>query len=363
MLESYTAQRISTAVILLATLIPANLCLAQHPFDVRPQPWQRRTKPILSARTTKQAWNRIVVYSPHVIYHDHKFRMWYLGTSDSSRTNDIDLGYAESLDGIKWQPHGDNPILTEKDVPWGIVWQTPFVLFDDDEAVYKMWFVSGAGTERDKAGKVVGMHQHLGYATSRDGIKWNVHPQSLFESGRSPSVIKEAPNKYRMWMGSRPTAEHAWNELYKNVYEFASDDGIHWTRSAKPVLRPSGSIQSTVYPFVVKDHGTYYMWYGGHRAGGMFELFCATSSDGTNWKTHHDKPAFAAAAGRTAFDSRYTSTPCVVKLDDRYLLYYSARDWKTDYIDSEGRKRRDNSSPYSHVGVATIKRKQNDSAK
>lgn len=357
MTKFYTEPRIAAAFLLLATLIPTNRCWAQHPFDERPQPWRRRSEPILSARTTAQAWNRIVLYSPHVIYHDQKFRMWYLGTSTASRSNDIVLGYADSVDGVEWKQHSDNPILTGKDVPWGVVWQTPFVLFDTDAEIYKMWFVSGSGTERDKAGKIVRLNQHLGYATSQDGIQWKVYPRPLFKSGRSPSVIKDGPNRYRMWMGSNPSAEHAWNDLYKNMYEFTSDDGIKWTRGSKPVLRPTGTIRSTVYPFVLKDHGTYYMWYGGHRDGGMFELFCATSPDGTNWTTNHDKPAFPAADGKTAFDSRYTSTPCVVKLPDRYLLYYSARDWKTDYIDSEGRKRRDNSSPYSHVGVATINRK------
>jgi hypothetical protein len=35
-----------------------------HPFDLRPQPWQRRDKPALSANTTKQPWCQVVLYSP-----------------------------------------------------------------------------------------------------------------------------------------------------------------------------------------------------------------------------------------------------------------------------------------------------------
>ena len=117
-----------------------------------------------------------------------------------------------------------------------------------------------------------------------------------------------------------------------------------------------GPIRSTVYPFVMKQNNTYYVWYGGHIADGMFELFCSTSKDGTSWTVNHEQPAFPAAPGKTAFDSRYTSTPCVVRLKDRYLLYYSARDWQTEYIDGRGRKRRDGSSPYAHIGVAVIPR-------
>ena len=81
-----------------------------------------------------------------------------------------------------------------------------------------------------------------------------------------------------------------------------------------------------------------------------------TSKDGTRWKIDHKHAAFAAAAGKTAFDSRYTSTPCVLRLKNRYLLYYSARDWKTEYIDAQGRKRTDKASPYAHIGVAEIRK-------
>ena len=89
----------------------------KHPFDERPQPWKRRAEPILSAYTTKESWCKIVVYSPHVIFHDGKFRMWYLGTSVESRTNEIVLGYAESDDGREWKPFRSNPILTADDIP------------------------------------------------------------------------------------------------------------------------------------------------------------------------------------------------------------------------------------------------------
>ncbi|MBM79401.1 MAG: hypothetical protein CMJ78_02250 [Planctomycetaceae bacterium] len=324
-------------------------------LDQRPQPWQRREKPILSAHTTKQAWCKIVCYSPHVIHHDGKFRMWYLGTSTASRANDIVMGFAESNDGIRWTEHPDSPILTADDVPWGKIIQTPFVLFDQDDKVFKMWFVSG-NVPRDKNGKLLSNDQRLGYATSHDGIAWKVHPKPLFPSARSPSVIKESASSYRMWMGSRPDVnDHNSGELYTNIYEFTSPDGIAWQRSSKPVLQPTGPARSTVYPFVIKQGKTYAMWYGCHVAGGKFELFFARSDNGHDWRTDHDRPAFPAAEDKKRFDGRYTSTPCIVKIGERYLLYYSARDWQNGYIDSQGRKRRDGSGVYSHIGVAELR--------
>jgi len=120
------------------------------------------------------------------------------------------------------------------------------------------------------------------------------------------------------------------------------------------VLQPSGPAKSAVYPFVIRHDDSWYMWYGCHVDGGRFELFCAKSGDGTKWSVDHEHPAFPASEGKELFDSRYTSTPCIVRLPDRLLLYYSARDWQTDYIDAEGRKRRDGAGVYAHIGVAEL---------
>ena len=326
------------------------------PFDLRPQPWQRRPEPVLSAYTTEQSWSKVVVYNPHVLHIDGKFKMWYLGTSTGSRSRDIALGYAESDDGFHWREHDKNPILTGDDIPWGPNFQTPFVLFDEQEQLYKLWFVSATILERDADGAMTEMTQTLGYATSVDGIDWDVHPEPVYESGRSPSVIKEGPNRYRMWMNSRPSMEVAPRELYLNIYEFTSTDGVNWERLEPPVIRPSGKANSTIYPFVVREDGEYRMWYGGHIEGGTFEIFYATSDDGSTWRIDHDHIAFPSTKDKQRFDGRYTSTPCIVSLGDRLLLYYSARDWKNDYVDNQGRNRTDQHGVYAHIGVASLDR-------
>ena len=327
-----------------------------HSFDTRPQPWTRRTQAILSALTTSEDWCKVVLYSPTVIFHDGKFRMWYLGTSTTTRRANTALGYAESTDGITWQAHRSNPILTGDDIPWGVLVQTPHILFDPDESLYKMWFVSGQVQKTDERGRVTEIDQQLGYAVSRDGLVWNIHPKPIYKSGRSPSVIKEGPGAYRMWMGSRPDPTGDSGDLFSNIFEFTSVDGIHWQRKKKPAIQPSGKIRTAIYPFVLKENNTWHMWYGGHIEGGMFELFCAKSKNGSAWEINHDQAAFPARTGKAAFDSRYTSTPCIVTMPDRYLLYYSARDWITNYVDGKGVKHRDGASPYAHIGVAVIAR-------
>lgn len=285
--------------------------------------------------------------------------MWYLGTSESSRSNDMLMGYAESEDGIHWKEHAGNPIFSGSDIPWGRMVQTPFVKFDEARGEYRMWFVSGDGVTKDKAGKkIIRNNQKLAYATSQNGVDWKVHPKSLYPSGRSPSVIQLSGNQYRMWMGSQPDLSLPTGGLYENIYEFSSSDGLAWKRGEKPVLQPRGPAKSTVYPFVIREGNDLYMWHGCHIDGGRFELFCAKSSDGTNWNVDHTQPAFAARVGKVGFDSKYTSTPCIVRHKGRLLMYYSARDWQIDYIDGDGKRRRDGAGVYAHIGVAELKLSQ-----
>lgn len=325
------------------------------PLDQRPQPWVRRSEPILSARTTRQTWCRVVCYSPHVVHRGGQFHMWYLGTSEASRSNNMVMGYATSPDGVHWQEYSGNPVLTGDDVPWGQPIQTPFVVFDEPTNQFRMWFVSGDGVTRDAARKIIGNDQRLGYATSPDGIRWKVHPEPLYPCGRSPSIVRVADDQYRMWMGSRPQHDLIDGSLYRNIYEFHSRDGMAWTCSDKPVLEPRKGANSVVYPFVIRSGGMWYMWHGCHIDGGRFELFCATSTDGTSWDVDHTQPAFPAAGNRERFDSRYTSTPCIVQIDNRLLMYYSARDWQREYVDAQGRTQRDGASVYAGIGVAELK--------
>ena len=47
-----------------------------------------------------------------------------------------------------------------------------------------------------------------------------------------------------------------------------------------------------------------------------------------------------------------TSTPCVLDDEDRYLMYYSARDLGNIYGAGDGTVRADSAGIYRHIGVA-----------
>ena len=264
------------ALALLPVLFGQQPCRAgDHVFAKRPQPWQRRDKPILSALTTKQRWSRVTLYSPHVIRVGSKYRMWYIGNASTTRRPDLVMGHAESNDGIHWTEYKHNPILTLDDLPWGSFWQTPFVMFDQDESLYKMWFVSLTGVKTNDEGRMIEGTQKLGYATSKDGIKWHIHPKPIFDYGRSPCVIKVSPNRYRMWMNSGPNKDGKHTGLLRYIYEFTSTDGLDWTQAANPSIERVATQRRVVYPFVIQEDGMYYMWHASNLPGGRTDIFCA----------------------------------------------------------------------------------------
>jgi hypothetical protein len=76
------------------------------------------------------------------------------------------------------------------------------------------------------------------------------------------------------------------NEADERIGYATSDDGVHWTRRAEPVLRPSNSGWDNVavyQPSVVldSDSGVYHMWYSGHGARTLIGY--AVSPDGIHW--------------------------------------------------------------------------------
>ena len=312
--------------------------------------WQRTNQPILSAFTTSESWCRVTLYSPTVVRAAGAYRMWYLGNSTATRTNDMDVGYAESPDGMHWVPHPGNPILTARDLPWGTAWQTPHVVWDARGGWFRMWFIM-ASSERDEVNQLVSFGQKLGHARSRDGITWDVHPEPVYPTGRGPCVLPDGQG-YRMWMNSMPAPTGDFADLVSAIYHFTSPDGIRWSRDPTPVVAATDGLRSTIYPFVLRTEDGYTMWYGCHVDGGRFEIYCSTSADGTDWVHHGHAPAFPATRHPSDFDGRYTSTPCVVDDGDRYLLYYSARDWGNLYGAGDGTIGIDGSGIYRHIGLA-----------
>ena len=314
------------------------------------QDWRRRSEPILSASTTKQDWCRVLLYMPCVLRADGIYKMWYVGSTDHARNPSyIHLGYATSTDGVRWEPHPDNPIATDDGIPWGWRFQAPYVLYDTEEKIYRMWFT--AVDEIDAEGRPW-LNQRVGYGESPDGISWTFHPDPVLRTGRRPCVLKLDDGTYRMWINA-PSGTDPDLQMTMNVVSARSGDGLNWEHEGDAV-RYGGIYSSCVYPFVMRDRDELAMWFGGHRAGGAFDISFGRTRDGSTWYYQNDVPTFPPNPRREAFDGRYTSTPHVLKLPGRYLMYYSARDLDDGWIAPDGSRRRDAAGVYRHIGCAEL---------
>ncbi len=116
--------------------------------------------------------------------------------------------------------------------------QTPHVIFDEEEKIYKMWFVVSRQIY-DSSNKL-NYTQKLYYAKSSDGLKWRVTSGNIFDSARSPFVIKGKDGSYTMWMNSGPLNESYPNEIYKYIFRYKSQDCINWTKDEIPAITPEG---------------------------------------------------------------------------------------------------------------------------
>jgi predicted GH43/DUF377 family glycosyl hydrolase len=108
--------------------------------------WQKHPLPVLSPGQTG-SWDDQVVAVPTVIKRDGLYEMWYGGTFDDGsgdiNWSGIRIGYATSSNGIDWDKHGENPVLSREDPPADIAvpW-APDVLFDHQQSRLLLWYAT-----------------------------------------------------------------------------------------------------------------------------------------------------------------------------------------------------------------------------
>jgi len=148
----------------------------------------------------------------------------------------------------------------------------PFVMYDNEAKIYKMWYRAS--------------NSNIAYRTSTDGTTWSASSIVLartagtFDSnGIIPgTVIKDTETAtYKMWYSGANSASR-WTIGYAT-----STNGTTWGKySGNPVVSTgvAGSYDSShaYLCSVIKQGGTYKMWYGMHN--GHVRLGYATSPDG-----------------------------------------------------------------------------------
>src|SRR3984893_9262371 len=98
---------------------------------------------------------------PVVIKNGDHYRMWYTGQARGKSW----IGYATSQDGKAWERRSDKPVLSVEKAWEKVAVLCPHVLYDTKKKLYRMWYSGGEQGEPNA----------IGYATSKDGLKWAKH--------------------------------------------------------------------------------------------------------------------------------------------------------------------------------------------
>lgn len=193
------------------------------------------------------------------------------------------------------EPSRANPILRRgQPGEFDAVKVGPRVVLKEGAGLYKMWYEGVPGANRAS----------VGYATSKDGLTWKkwpgnpvLAPSERWEGGEkgeiSPNTVLLEGGAYRMWY-------HSWDGRHRRVGYATSPDGLEWTKHpGNPVLdvgeRGSWDASQVAVPTVLRVGDRYLMWYAGmsERNDG-WRIGLATSPDGVRWTKNPRNPVFKA---------------------------------------------------------------------
>lgn len=220
-----------------------------------------------------------------------------------------------------WFKHEGNPVL---DVGTRGTWDelaaaAPRII--KENSAYHMWY-TGLGPNGWR----------IGYATSRDGIRWAkdpmnpvLRPTASWEENTvwTPDVIQSEPG-FKMWFTG-----------WASIGFAVSQDGRRWTKHPRPILTPGPDpwdAAMVTWPAVLgpDSSGRYKMWFQGTpSAGGRFHIGYATATDETTWtKAKNDNPVLSPGDSQS-WESTSVQGVAVLRAGRMYEMFYSGT--KTDF--------------------------------
>ena len=288
--------------------------------------WIKHGSPVLLAGSAGE-WDDEGVFIPYVIYDGNTYKMWYSGRDGSH----FRIGYATSPDGINWTKYNDpstvNPPYAESDPvlnPGPGNWENDNVYAQTvyfDGANYQMWYIGNEGTT-----------DHVGYASSPDGIAWTKNGNPVLNPGSSGSWDDAG-------IGTGPIFFNGSTfELIYNGYDglhfqggyATSPDGISWTKSVDPKLlygQPESWDNPRAQPgSVVFNSNTskYYLFYSGGAVYNWRIGYATSSSFGGPW-TKDTSILLDVTSG--SWETNFIAFPSVVEDlgSSLYKMWYSSQ--------------------------------------
>jgi predicted GH43/DUF377 family glycosyl hydrolase len=230
------------------------------------------------------------------------------------------IAYTESKDGTTWSEL--KVVLTPEGHDWADDLNRPGVVKKEDG--YHMWYTGQSRGETSK----------IGYATSKDGLVWEVKsatPVLVFEEPwekvavMCPHVEWDEKDKlFKMW--------YSGGEQYEpNAIGYAtSPDGLKWTKRKEPIFsadKDSKWEQHKVTACQIVKHGDWFlMFYIGFENENLARIGIARSKDGiTDWQRHPANPIISPTRNRWDADACYKPFVIYDEAEKKWRLWYNGR--------------------------------------
>lgn len=205
-----------------------------------------------------------------VIFEDNKYKMWYTGQQKGISK----IGYAEGNTPYKFERIQEEPVLCPEEEYEKVAVMNPYVIWDNQKNVYKMYYAAGENYEPDV----------ISYAESKDGIKWEKH--------KNNPIYKASDNK---------------NDF--DSYKVGACE-------------------------VKNINGMYYMFYIGYTDINTAYIMCAKSKDGlTGWEKVQEQPLIKPSKYGFDKDACYKPTVFLDKKENKLKIWYNGRNNQEEYIE------------------------------
>ena len=279
---------------------------------------------------------------------DGLFRMWYVGTRNSSKPR---VCYAESHDGLTWEKpqlgiceydgSKQNNIVIQPEYPNGFLDDCSMIYEADDEWPYKLLYWDSMDASP--------LNGRIFATRSKDGIYFESIGNVLPKWGdRFIAVTEKVDGKYRIygrgtfetgldefgnWKGgNRHVTEYALDPFPRKrpVVYTASEDLHNWT-AGEQIIKPD-----TSDPFQMQFYSLSPFRYAGiwladllrmHAAPDVLDPELVWSYDGKNWSRSHERKPFIPLGPKGAFDSVWLNlaTNAPILNYNQLWFYYSGR--------------------------------------
>jgi predicted GH43/DUF377 family glycosyl hydrolase len=214
--------------------------------------------------------NRPVVLKQGDLYH-----MWYTGQRFAGQAGGKSwIGYATSPDGRTWKRQSDQPVLSPEQ-PWeAVAVMCPHVLYDEREKMFRMWYSGGEQVEPNAIGYASSL-DGLKWTRNPENPIFRPEPKNTWEKDRVTAcqVIRVGDWYVMFYIGFRDQ-EHAQIGLARSRDGIAGWE----RHRANPIICPGQNqwdADAVYKPFAIFDGERWLLWYNGRR-GGLEQIGMAT---------------------------------------------------------------------------------------